>query len=345
MGKVLKVTMEDVAKAAGVTQATVSMALRKHPKISASTQAKVAAVAEKIGYQAHGAISTMMARIRLGRPANYQATLAAIVPHTNRADFLENETFLRYLKGAVARAGELGFKVEQFWPFLGDMTPARTSDILRARGIEGALILPLPRAGSLEMDLSPFAIAAIGYTLEGPAIHRATTAHYEAMISTVRHVEEAGYRRIGLVLDRNVHNRTERKWLAAFCAYRSDSTSAGEPPLVLLTEHTAGPEAFTAWLKKNRPDAVIAANVPVRDWLAAAGKRLTAKLGVAILGERFQHHSLAGIDEHSERVGAAAIEIIVAQLHRNERGLPAFPQDVHIAGEWRAAESLRPRKP
>lgn len=344
MGKVLKVTMEDVAQAAGVTQATVSMALRNHPKISRTTQVKVAAVAEKLGYQAHGAISTMMARIRLRRPVSYQATLGAIIPHADRDEFLGNKTFLRYLKGATARAAELGFKLEPFWPCLDDMTGPRLTEILRARGIEGLLVLPLPQPGLLTLDLTPFAVAAIGYTLEGPAVHRATTAHYEAMLTTVRQVEDAGYRRIGLVLDRNVHNRTERKWLAAFFAYQNDRPDRGGAPLVLVAEHTQRPDEFVTWLKENRPDAIIAGNVPVREWLAKAGRRLSARLGVAILGERYQHPSLAGIDEHSERVGAAAIEIVVAQLHRNERGLPAFPQDVHVAGEWRPGESLPRRR-
>jgi DNA-binding LacI/PurR family transcriptional regulator len=344
MGKVLKVTMEDVARAAGVTQATVSMALRKHPKISAATQARVSAVADKLGYQTHGAISTMMARIRLRRPVHYQATLGALIPHRERAEFNENQTFQRYLKGATARALELGFKLEPFWPCLGDMTGPRMAEILRTRGIEGVIILPLPRPGPSPLDLSPFAAATIGYTLEGPALHRATTAHYEAMLTTLRQVEEAGYRRAGLVLDRNVHNRTERKWLAAFCAYQSERPDALTAPPVLLTDHTEGPESFLAWLRQHEPDAIIAGNVPIQQWLAKAGKRRAARLGVAMLGERYQQASLAGIDEHSERVGATAVEIVVAQLHRNERGLPAFPQDVHVAGEWRPGPSLPRRR-
>jgi DNA-binding LacI/PurR family transcriptional regulator len=340
MGKVLKVTMEDVARAAGVTQATVSMALRKHPKISAATQARIASIAQELGYQTHGAISTMMARIRMQRPVSYQATLGAIVPHLNRREFLENRTFARYMDGAKVRASELGFKVEPFWPLVDGMTEQRMASILQARGVDGLIILPLPEPGRLALDFSGFAVAAIGYTLEARAVHRATTAHYEAMLTTLRQVEAAGYRRIGFVVDRNVHNRTERKWLGAFCAYQNDREPARDnvPPLVL--NHAADSVLFAQWFQTYKPDAVIAGNVPIRAWLAQLGKRHTARLGVALLGERYQHPSLAGIDEHSERVGAAAVEIVVAQLHRNERGLPAFPQDVHVASEWRPGSSL-----
>lgn len=343
MGRVLKVTMEDVAKAAGVTQATVSMALRKHPKISVATQEKVAATAVRLGYQANGAISTMMARIRLRQPVRYQATLGAIIPFAERAAFDENKTFQRYLQGATRRATELGFKLQPFWPLTSGMNWDRLGTILRARGIEGLLLLPLPRPGRLPLDLSLFAAAAIGYTLEQPAVHRATTAHYEGMLTTLRHVEAAGYRRIGVVLDRTVHNRTERKWLAAFRAYRDDPAGL-DAPAALVVDHADGAGAFREWLRDHRPDAIIAGNVPIHEWFAGADKRLTRRVGVAMLGERFQGPSFAGIDEHSERVGAAAIELVIAQLHRNERGLPAFPQDVHIAGEWRNGPSLPPAK-
>ncbi|HLP25016.1 MAG TPA: hypothetical protein VK477_05015, partial [Acidobacteriota bacterium] len=268
------------------------------------------------------------------------ATLGAIVPHLDRREFLENRTFTRYMDGAKARASELGFKIEPFWPLVDGMTEQRLASILQARGVDGLIILPLPEPGRLALDFSGFAVAAIGYTLEAQAVHRATTAHYEAMLTTLRQVEIAGYRRVGFVVDRNVHNRTERKWLGAFRAYQSDHDSGENHIPSLIVDHTGDPALFVRWLQTYKPDAVIAGNVPIRGWLTHASKRDTARLGVTLLGERYQHSSLAGIDEHSERVGAAAVEIVVAQLHRNERGLPAFPQDVHVAGEWRPGSSL-----
>jgi hypothetical protein len=42
----------------------------------------------------------------------------------------------------------------------------------------------------------------------------------------------------------------------------------------------------------------------------------------------------AGIDQKSDLVGAAAVDLVVDQLHRNERGVPALQKLVLIEGVW-----------
>ncbi len=42
----------------------------------------------------------------------------------------------------------------------------------------------------------------------------------------------------------------------------------------------------------------------------------------------------AGIDQNGERVGAAAVDLVVEQLHANEFGLPQNPKTVLIEGRW-----------
>jgi hypothetical protein len=38
-------------------------------------------------------------------------------------------------------------------------------------------------------------------------------------------------------------------------------------------------------------------------------------------------------------VGAAAVDTVVAQIHRNERGVPVFPKTVMIEGSWMDGET------
>jgi hypothetical protein len=42
----------------------------------------------------------------------------------------------------------------------------------------------------------------------------------------------------------------------------------------------------------------------------------------------------AGIDQSGERVGAAAVDLVVEQLHANEFGRPPNPKTVLIEGRW-----------
>jgi hypothetical protein len=43
----------------------------------------------------------------------------------------------------------------------------------------------------------------------------------------------------------------------------------------------------------------------------------------------------SGIDQDNERVGAAAVDLVVEQLHGNNYGVPANPKTVLIEGHWR----------
>ena len=56
---------------------------------------------------------------------------------------------------------------------------------------------------------------------------------------------------------------------------------------------------------------------------------------------RGQEQKLSGIDQDVEAVGAGAVEQVVAQLHRNERGVPAKRQTILIPGVWRDGETAR----
>jgi LacI family transcriptional regulator len=44
-----------------------------------------------------------------------------------------------------------------------------------------------------------------------------------------------------------------------------------------------------------------------------------------------------GIDTRPDKMGAAAVELAVAQIHRNERGSPQTPHILLLDGVWHAA--------
>ena len=52
----------------------------------------------------------------------------------------------------------------------------------------------------------------------------------------------------------------------------------------------------------------------------------------------------AGIDQKSVEVGRLAVQMLVAQIHVNERGLPSTPCRVLLEGVWRDGDSMPGRK-
>jgi LacI family transcriptional regulator len=50
----------------------------------------------------------------------------------------------------------------------------------------------------------------------------------------------------------------------------------------------------------------------------------------------------AGVDLLPHRLGATAVETVVAMLHRREQGIPPFAQTISIDAEWAEGPTIRP---
>ena len=120
-----KATLQDVAEASGVHRTTVSLALRDHPRIPQATRDKVKATAARLGYQINPLVAALMQSRRLGKPVKHM-TLAYVTNYPTRYGWKPvHHDRPDFFPGAVARARELGYNLEDFWLAEPGMTPAR----------------------------------------------------------------------------------------------------------------------------------------------------------------------------------------------------------------------------
>ena len=56
-------------------------------------------------------------------------------------------------------------------------------------------------------------------------------------------------------------------------------------------------------------------------------------------GDANEYPDVSGIDQNSEIVGAAAVDMLVAAIHRGHRGIPDSPLRSEVEGSWRAGKS------
>ena len=54
-----------------------------------------------------------------------------------------------------------------------------------------------------------------------------------------------------------------------------------------------------------------------------------------------EHKRVAGVYGNSEHTGAAAVELVVSQLHRGEAGPPSRAMNYLVAGSWMPGKTLR----
>ena len=110
-----RVTIREIAEAAGVHFTTVGLALKGNPKVKAETRDKVQKIAKKMGYQPDPMLSALSSYRRSNQRKSYQSTIAWLNNWPKRHDLLENPEFYEYFQGARIRAQELGYTLDEFW--------------------------------------------------------------------------------------------------------------------------------------------------------------------------------------------------------------------------------------
>lgn len=323
----------EVAREAGVALSTASLALRGSPLVKAATVARIRAAAERLGYRADARVGSLMARIRRTRGTRDRERLAFVWVSASRAE-TRREWFCREtFAGATRRAEELGCVLEEFWLHDAGMTAARLEKILVTRGITGVVFsAPLrDMEVTVAWNWAHFAAAVIGNSEFYPPLHRAGHHHYRSMWTAMERVKAAGCRRPAAVLHEPHHRRIHGVHQAAFLANHPLPAQARGMARFGWPEDVAETEA---WLAKTRADALICVVGPPAATLARLRERGIPARIVTLANPTAD---LPGIDMCEGRVAASAVDLVMAQLHRNERGVPAHPTALLLEGEWREA--------
>jgi len=334
-------SIKSIAEAAGVSIATVSLALRNHPRISAATVERVQRAAEKLGYRPNPLVTALMAHVRNTSRSEAGATLAFLNAFPEKNPQKISPAFSRYYRGVADRASELGFAVDTFWTKESAMTARRLSNILLARGITGVVVGPLPRGrGHLSLNWEYFSACAMGYSMWRPHLHRSVAHHAHAMSVAVRKLARLGYRRIGFAISPNFDERVDHHWLAHF--FWHQHTLEKKDVVPILVDDTANMQKFPKWFAQHRPDAVIAAHSCAFEWLEKLKVDVPGEVGFVHLDVDRELMKFSGIDQRPELIGSATVDLIAGQLNHNERGIPENPRLLMIEPAWVDGSTTRP---
>lgn len=293
-----------------------------------------------MGYRPDAMVQALAAYRSMLRPTTEQGTLAWIRKE-NAASSSKTYLYQSYFEGAAARAGELGYRLEQFSFGTGGMTSARISSILRARGIRGIIVAPQPahRAyGRINMDWSGFSAAAIGYSLAWPPISTVSNHQFQTAQTACRKLRSLGYERIGICVDRITEERVHNAFVGGYLSDRIHrATSRMIEPFVYEKWNL---RLLEKWIKRHKLQAVIFHNSHDADRLIEGlGLRVPEDLGVVCLNKTEKGY--AAINQNSEQIGAAAVDLVVSMIHRQESGLPKVCQRLMIDGTWNDGYSVK----
>lgn len=335
--------LREIAAHAGVSHTTVSLALRGDLRLPVATRRRIEKIAERLGYRRDATLGELMARLRTIRVRPAHAALGFVTAWPTRHGWSEAPNHRRFHAGALARAQELGYSLDEFWLAEPGMSSERMTRILLTRGIRGLILHSLPHpAGELSLGWKHFAAVTKGVTIVRPALHRVISSHYDDIRLVAAELAARRYRRIGLVLGEELNDRVDCAWLAGLHVCQIALPRADRvPPLILAPRKETA--HFSSWFAKYRPDALLFSDQPVPAWITALGLQAPKDLGLVHLDWSPQLAPLAGLDSDPEVLGRAAVDLLVGQLHAQERGVPRHEKIITIKGVWRNGSSVRSR--
>jgi LacI family transcriptional regulator len=187
-------TVADVARAAGVSTATVSRALNLPDSVRPTLRAKVLAAVERLGYVAHAGARAMSLR-RSG-------TVGVVVPT------IDNAIFARGLEAFQQRMAEAGHLVLLAFSNYDPAQEEAQAQALLARGVDALALTGISQRPELLMRLAQRGLPWV-HTGSFPAAAGAACVGFRnrtAIARAVQYLVDLGHRRIGMVAGITAHN-------------------------------------------------------------------------------------------------------------------------------------------
>ncbi|MFK0286431.1 LacI family DNA-binding transcriptional regulator [Streptomyces sp. NPDC090499] len=324
-------TIQDVAKAAGVSAMTVSNVMNGHPNVRPATRERVLEAMDRLGYR----VNVAARNLRKGRTG----TIGLAVPEINRP------YYGRLAASVIAAAGRHGLRVSI------EQTGARRESELaalsqsRTRLYDGLILSTVGMGpadvGALDVD---HPVVILGERIFGGPVDHVAMPNEAAAEAATRHLVERGCRRIAVVCGRlgaeaDVSSLRHTGYLRAL-------TAAGlpaDPELVVTAESLTMQEAARGVRARMADGLGFDGVFCVTDTVAMGVLRALADAGirvpeqVKVIGfdnvdeSAYLVPSLSTVDPDHDLMAERAVALLAARIDRGGTG----PRREEFAGPFR----------
>ncbi len=310
------VTIQDVARTAGVSVSTVSRVLNARVDVASETQGRVQAVIEQLGYTSNLAARSMRSRRKnliglvvpdIGFPYSIE-----IMKGVNRAIAESTFDLLVYTTGDIKKSGTPSH--EQYY-----------ISLLNNSLTDGVVIV----ASAAEELITDSPIIAVDPHIVNPNYPSIQGTNYQGAVEAVNYLIKLGHRRIGFIGGRPEIGSA----LLRLNGYQDTLTQAGIPldvELILpgdFTTETGYRRAIQLFKLPNPPTAIFATNDQSAIGVFQAADEMNIRIpqDVSLIGfDNITEASFLGlttIDQSLEEMGYVAIQMLTRLI--NDEALPA----------------------
>lgn len=327
------ISLQRIATQAGLSKMTVSRALRDAPAVSAATRARVKQIAAELGYVADIRVSSVMSAFRKSETPLYRETLAFVVTHPSWMAAAE-------AKVAAAAALELGYRLDVVHAWEHGGGGEKFARVLEARGIRGVLLAPNASLEHRQFDLpwERFSVVLLGSSLVNEGLPRVRSSHFQGTLLALSKTFALGYRKVGMLVERSMNERTGRSMSAAFFTADHPGGVAWAGRALRFREGD-GDDSWKAWLDEVQPDALIVEGAHRLAELVAHVGPIPEKLAVVGLDVGVDQREVAGICQNWEEIARTAVRVLTSWVRSERRGLYPLASVTSIPGTWRDGRS------
>lgn len=345
------ISQRDIARAAGVSAYTVSLALRDHPEVAAKTREKVRRIADEMGYKLDPIMSSAMSRVRK-RPQRAAGGLLAVLVAGTRWHIRKEDDTSQALEGIKSECERLGFECDIIFPSVDYKDQERLAKVLDARGIVGAIFVGVAWSFEaseapgppLERLLGDTPRSFVGLKAMGPQSHwHVGPDIWNVTVEAVRRTVQQGYCRPGLVHLLDGYMETDTLIPNAYRA-ACEIYLPGEPRIEPLgIPRGYGHGRFQDWYQEYQPDCVLSFCPMISDILHA-NNFLPGRDFAFVSHEPLQEFPEATyFDPDWHDAGRLAVAAIFAALQRTAVGMPPLPGRMALRPRWKDGNTL-PKK-
>jgi LacI family transcriptional regulator len=268
-----------VARAAGVSQSTVSRALRGDPRVREETRRRVDDAARRLGYVPNSLASGLVSRST--------RTVAVIVSD------LTNPFFPSLLTPIYDELQLMGYRVVLFTERTDIPTGQESLRRLLDRSIDGVLVTTatLDSKFAVELQQRGLPMVLLNRYIDGLDVDRVISDNFGGAVTGGRHLLELGHRRIGIIRGPS-NTSTSRDRTAGLLQALSDHGIAPDPGLLRegTYSHQSGYQHARELLRlPDPPTAIVCGN----DVVAFGALDAALSLGVRVP----EHVSILGFDD------------------------------------------------
>jgi DNA-binding LacI/PurR family transcriptional regulator len=244
----MKTTIYDVAKAAGVSAATVSKVINNSGRISEKTKAKIRQIMHELRYQPNVLASAMKGK------CTYQ--IALLIPD------IDNPIYAQYMKHIEDRGQELGFSVVMCSTDNDPEKEARHISLMRNKRTDGFIIASKFKNEALLNELLKDKIPVVLFAHEklDMMIDSVTVDDYLGGYMATEHLISLGHTRIGVIAEDSISS-SERIQGYKFALQKAE-IDCDENLIRIGGSKMEDAERATGdlWSLKERPSAIFGIN-------------------------------------------------------------------------------------